>query len=226
MPEGSGQFATNRRKEGFPKDSDGENSTKQSHRFVAFPSLPLPVNITEIEPKRKFIENQSRCDSVEDRGDAAGEARTRWRARADFEQPQVANQEEKQDTPYHVMNVTSVHGDIVERTYVIVDGNRDSPNDKSGGEKSKRTQEEPLTACFPELMPINVTQLGSCDEQRKYCDDYADYKWTDPETSVHPGHEVLPFQNQSGLRLQIESRKVAAGELRESCRSDHGGIVG
>ena len=57
------------------------------------------------------------------------------------QQPAVAHGQQKQNAPYHVMDVPAMHRDIVERADVIVDGDGDAANHDNGNKEPERTQE-------------------------------------------------------------------------------------
>ncbi len=55
-----------RMKETAAEQADCQQTAEQENRIDAFPALALPINITQIQPKGKFIQGQSGAGAVKE----------------------------------------------------------------------------------------------------------------------------------------------------------------
>src|ERR1700674_84438 len=132
-------------------DPDREPRGEDHDRVDALPSRPRPVHVLEVEPQGELIEGQGRADSVAD-GSGAGQ---QVRSGACFDQPDVADDEEKEDTPHQMAHAKTAAGDVVKRADSRLDQVRDDAHDREREEEPDRRQEQPLPSLALEMEPVN-----------------------------------------------------------------------
>ena len=203
-------------KEWFAKDANGEYPAEECHRFVALPALTLPIDIAEIQPEGKFVQDESGCNTIKHGRDPPGQARGFSRSGSDFKQPEIAHQQEKQDAPNHVVDVAAMHADVVKGTDIVVNGDRDDSDHENGGEEGKRGQEETFSSGLSKLAFVDLPQPGSRNDDREDRKRGRNEQRTDPETSVQPWHRtnILVRVASSPLKLEVQTElHLAHGDL-------------
>src|SRR5438477_519418 len=128
--------------EGPSPDPDREEPGEDDHRVDALSALPVPVDVLHVEPQGKLIESEGGADAKGDRG----QARDPGRSDADLEQPDVADNQQQEDSPHQVVDVQAAAGDVVKRPDAGADQMRDASHDRESDEKRHRRQEQALPA--------------------------------------------------------------------------------
>jgi len=70
----------------------------------------------------------------------------------------------KQDAPDEVMNVATAHLNIVERADLVMNEERQRPNNRYGNEETKGSPEEPLARRLGEFLTVDRGQGAGSEE--------------------------------------------------------------
>lgn len=184
----AGNLPSDRAKERRTKNADPEQAAKESHRFIALTALPLPVNIAQVQPEGKLIQRKCRCNTVEHGSNSSRPPPRLLRARPYFEQPAIADQKEKQNSPNQMMDMPAVHGYVMKRSDIVMDCDRDATHYDDRYEKAYRSQEQPLASRLTELAFVDLAQMRSRHDRRENDQDAGDKERPDPETAMNPWH--------------------------------------
>src|SRR5579883_2000445 len=139
---------------------DRQSCCEQSERFEAFASLPLPVNVPQIQPQGELIQRKRRAYSIRHRHRPPGPCSRATRARSRFQQPAVTGEEQEQNPPNQMMDMPAAHLDVMERANVVVDQKGQRAHYRDGNEEAEGGPEEPFARRLWKLIAIEGSQTA------------------------------------------------------------------
>jgi hypothetical protein len=103
-------------------------------------------------------------------------------------QPQVSNQQKQKDAPNQMVNVAAIHRNIMERTDIVTDGERECAHHQHGSEKPKRRQEQPLPSRFGEPVLVDPAEPRMRNDRAQSAENRRNQNGQNPKTAVSPKH--------------------------------------
>src|SRR5581483_4521794 len=129
-------------------DQDGpeQQPGEDRDRLDALASLPLPVDVAEIEPERELVEDERREDAVGERGQPEPEP-PRLLLEREEEKPQVADEQHPDDPEDEMVDVDAADDDPAVRAgAVVVEPRGDPARDRQPDEEAERREHRPLAS--------------------------------------------------------------------------------
>src|SRR5579863_4129383 len=103
-----------------------------------------------------------------------------------------------------MVNVASVHRNIVERADIMSNRKSEHAHHQHGGEESERCQEQTFAPRFVESVVIDPIQSGMRNNRAQAAENSSNDDRQNPEAAVSPKHSQPEFRRQnSGARMRV-----------------------
>jgi hypothetical protein len=112
-----------------------------------------------------------------------------------------------------MMNVATVHRNIVEGTDIVVNRDSDYSNDDSRGKEADRRQEESLPPRFRKSVFVHFSQPALRYDRREAPENRGDEDWQNPKASMGQEHGIIvPRKCTPSLAISqiFNSRQIVA----------------